>query len=233
MKNICLISIIGFLAIGIIQAKSDIANLGDLKSEVRMELGVAVSNLMPDSEMTNVCNDALYYVSVHIGGVEDTFGIITSDDSGSYAAPDSLVDIIHAYTLSNDATYEIREWIPQYYNHSGIKSGELEEGSEGETPVAYTLWKDRIRLYPVPSRADTIFFDTYVEHRILTADSMTTQIDGRTDEAVVYYALYGAYRYLRMFDVADWYRAKYLEEEKVLKALFATKIEMTPEGLGE
>jgi len=230
MKILRIFMVLMFLA-GYSFAQSDLVTLADVMSEIRMEIGIANNHMLPDSELINICNDAIYYVSVHIGGVEDTFSLITVEDSNSYPVSDSLVDIVHAYATNNDQTLEIREWVPQFYNQTGIKSGILEEGSEGDLPVAYTLWKGRINFYPTPSRTDTIYFDVYVEHRTLTDDSMTIQIDGRTDEAIKYYALYESYRYLRLFDVADWFKTKYAEEEKILKMLFSTKLEATPEGL--
>jgi hypothetical protein len=209
-------------------ATGPITTLGTLKEGVRLELAVATSALLPDTVQTQIAQRSLLWVSTDCGGVEQTFLIKTVDGQAFYAIADTVVEILNGTMVIDNKTMSVKALLPQYFDDVFPDLDELEStNDEDNTPIAYQRWGDSIQLMPIPIRDDdSLYLKCFVEHRLITDDSMTIQITDPYTEAIILYASHLAYRRWQDYETSALYLAMYEKKRQELRAKYTPKLQI-------
>jgi hypothetical protein len=171
-------------------AGAPVSTLGKMADEVRILTGLESTSLLPDSSLNQFCAEALVWTSTDIGGVEFQFRFVTVAEQAYYAIPDTITEVLYAsFRTQEGGTRSIKAWYPQFFEDLQIGDLNNLNPSENDLPYAYHYWSDTVQLLPAPARADdTVTIAGYVEHRLVTDDSMTINMTPAFTEAAVYYA---------------------------------------------
>lgn len=213
-------------------AASPIATQAAFANAVRNEVNISSTDLLPDTTLNEICERAVVWVSVDIGGVEAQYRIVTVSKQAFYVVADSITAILHATMLSNDGgTRTIKAWYPQFYQEiTGVPGSEgyvappIALSSinpvEDEVPLAYHYWADTLQMMPIPTDAgDTIIIKCFVEHPILDTTAATDDVvftHSAYTEAAIDYTCYKILRMFGRLEEAAFYRADYDRQRQVL-----------------
>lgn len=219
---IVLASVLAFPAIG--RAVSNADTLGTFMQSVRLEMNIKASSILPDTALIDICDRAIRLTAIEIGGCEATYKVNTVANKAFYALPDTITEILGARIISGVTTYQFKTSPPQFFedmsNDNVIQPGQV------AVPSRYSVWHDTLELYPIPSQADSIYIDCFVEHPKLTAKSSVVRLKTDFKEAARSYAIYLAYKRLGEYEVANLYKADYDAKKTELRAKHQPKLDM-------
>lgn len=188
-------------------------NMDDFMVGVRDELGVYSSTLLSDTVLVKTCSSALVWTSVDAGGVEAQFKFDTVDEQIFYVVADSIVEIVAATLVRDNATYDLKAFHPQYFEQKFNQEEIVEEDTESGPSQGYHLWADTLQLFPTPRTIDSIYLKCFVEHKAIldTTGFAAVTIDLRPAFTLVAlaWACYLTLDQLDEFEKANVYLARY------------------------
>lgn len=214
-------------------ASSAIPTFKDFKEQVRTESRMHDLSHLPDTTLIRFSKRALLYTSVDIGGVEMQWKFNTVARTAFYAIPDTITQIVHATLISEQSTFTIRAWHPEFYAQlfpDGIEVNALQEvGGDFDVdavPLAYNYWADTIQLIPIPQKADSVYLKTFVEYPVVdTTDGATIKFTNDVyTEAAINYCIYLVFNRSHSYEDAAIYLLRYKGLKVELKEAYTRKI---------
>lgn len=223
------------LSAGAVAHTPPVTTFGEMKVQVRTETGFHSTTYLPDTTLVDFCQRALVYTSTDIGGIEMQWKFNTVARTAFYAIPDTIVEILHASLISEQITFTLKAWYPEFFSDlneylDGTEFTPFGEDKD-EVPAAYNYWADSIQLIPIPQKVDSVYLKCYVEypsHDTAAGDSL--HLIGSYSEAAIAYAIYLTYKRARLFDEAAAYLNRYKELKIELRTRYRRKLNAASAG---
>ena len=211
-----------------------ITTFGQFNFMVRQMTKIKSTQTLPESTLVDISQQSILWTSVDAGGVEQELAIPTIVDSQFYDLPDTLVEVLFASITLTKAkkVVSIKAWYPQFFDETGLSAGyEGLETNDDEVPFGYNYWANRLQLLPVPIQIDTVRLKCYVEHRLLTDDTMTLSFTYPVFvDVALFQACYRAFLVIQEYNKAATYLGIYERQKQMARAKYARKWDLTGGG---